>query len=130
MSEEKVEQPKSALPKGCLGCAGLMFACVIVFFVIAIANRKSPEEAANSADSGAIVACRNYVRNQLKAPATADFESVLDGIKTWNLGGGKYKVSSYVDSQNGFGAKVRTKFGCYAETTDGQNFTVTNLETY
>ncbi len=47
----------------------------------------------------------------LKAPSTADFPS----ISKFRYGVVKKQllVQSYVDSQNGFGAQIRTKFICY-----------------
>jgi hypothetical protein len=49
-----------------------------------------------------------FVRDRLKAPTTADFPRGVYGV-TW-AGGCTFKVASYVDAQNGFGAKLRTKY--------------------
>ncbi len=51
---------------------------------------------------------KDFVRDRLTSPATADFPW-LDGQVTM-LGCGRYRVASYVDSQNGFGATLRTRF--------------------
>ena len=51
---------------------------------------------------------QSYVENILKSPSTADFPT-LD-YKISNLGNYKYKIVSYVDSQNGFGATIRSNF--------------------
>lgn len=55
-------------------------------------------------------ACRQFVSRQLKAPATADFSSpddstIVDAGTVWT-------VSGYVDSQNSFGAQIRSRFRC------------------
>ena len=62
-----------------------------------------PKDTAGNAEAAAITQCRDAVRAQLKAPATAKFggESVTAG-----------KVVGYVDSQNSYGAQVRTRFAC------------------
>jgi len=63
------------------------------------------------------VACANFkVENSLKSPSTADFPW---GVEAEALGNSKYGVDSYVDSQNGFGATIRTDFYCITEIQDG-----------
>lgn len=51
-----------------------------------------------------------YIKQQLKAPATARFdrESMLKYIE--KLGSNKFRIRSYVDSQNSFGTLIRTHF--------------------
>jgi hypothetical protein len=46
------------------------------------------------------------VKTQLKSPSTSDFPSFYNASVT-NLGNDKYRVKSYVDAQNSFGAKLR-----------------------
>jgi hypothetical protein len=54
-----------------------------------------------------------FVKKQLKSPSTAKFPSEKEKDKHTNsLGFGKYKIDSWVDSQNSFGATIRTKFSC------------------
>jgi hypothetical protein len=79
-------------------------------------------EARNSADIGAGLACQDAMRRRLKAPATAQFPLVRE-VDVDRTGDGKYSYRSYVDSQNSFGAMLRTQFSCDAETDDGENFT-------
>jgi hypothetical protein len=63
-------------------------------------------------DVGAWVAMQMFVEDRLKSPATADFPwGAQDQVK--DLGGGRYFVDSYVDSENSFGANVRTRFKGY-----------------
>lgn len=52
---------------------------------------------------------REFVKRNLKAPSTAKFPptSTADVSKTTE---GTYIISSYVDSQNGFGAMLRKKW--------------------
>jgi hypothetical protein len=57
------------------------------------------------------IVCKDHVKSILKAPATADFQSFL-GRDVKDLGKWHYKVSSFVDSQNSFGANIRTTFTC------------------
>lgn len=62
------------------------------------------------------------VKEILKAPSTAKFPgSFLSPFKDWNISkdGNKFTVSSYVDSQNGFGAMIRSDFTITYEWKDG-----------
>jgi hypothetical protein len=60
-------------------------------------------------------ACKSFVKSRLKAPATAVFRNPLedDGeVEITGAGTGPYVVVSTVDSQNGFGALLRSEFIC------------------
>lgn len=60
-------------------------------------------------------ACRIAVEESLKAPRSADFpvESYRQAVE--DLGGGRFRHRSYVDSENAFGAMLRTRFVCEVE---------------
>lgn len=51
---------------------------------------------------------KEFVKRALRSPATANFPWRSDA--TTYLGNCTYRVSGHVDSQNGFGALVRTKY--------------------
>lgn len=73
-----------------------------------------------------IMVVKPYVTEHLKAPATAQFPNDSDlyaqVIKTDN----GYSISSYVDSQNGFGALIRSYYTCEVGAV-GNQLKVTNL---
>lgn len=52
-------------------------------------------------------ACEGMVEDRLKAPATADFDTrtAVEGDSGW-------VVTGVVDSQNGFGAQIRSAYRC------------------
>jgi hypothetical protein len=57
------------------------------------------------------VAAKEYIKDQLKAPGTADFPwSFRDSVH--EISADTYHVSSYVDAQNSFGGKLRNWFEC------------------
>ncbi|NQT78011.1 MAG: zinc ribbon domain-containing protein [Bacteroidetes bacterium] len=61
----------------------------------------------------AYLEAQSFVKKHLKSPSTADFpyyNKVENNVKY--LGTNKYKIESWVDSQNSFGATIRTKFSC------------------
>ena len=64
---------------------------------------------------GAIDVCHQSVKGQLKAPSTADF----GGEYAYSDDGQTYKVTGWVDSDNSFGAHVRTDWSCEATFSDG-----------
>jgi hypothetical protein len=53
----------------------------------------------------------NAVKKKLKSPSTAEFPGTIEKSKHINyLGGGEYQINSWVDSQNSFGAIIRSNF--------------------
>ena len=69
--------------------------------------------------AGAFVASKEFVKKQLKAPATAKFPwGVSDQAVTY-LGDNRYHVKSYVDAQNTFGALIRTHYTCILRDQGG-----------
>jgi len=124
MSQQPTTQQKQN-QKGCLGCAGLMLAGFIVFLVIVATNRPSPEQQAKEdskiAGYNAAFACQDYVRERLKAPASAKFQAPREA-QIEDTGRGIFKVESYVDAQNGFGAMLRKRYTCTATTIDDKTF--------
>lgn len=55
----------------------------------------------------------DFVKDRLKSPSTAKFPSSSEKNQhTKYLGNDAYEIVSWVDSQNAFGAMIRTKFRC------------------
>lgn len=78
-------------------------------------NLNAPSSTPEPKDSprDAYLVCWQFVRDRLKAPATAKFPASSDpAVVARKLDNGAYRVTAYVDSQNGFGALVRTPFVC------------------
>lgn len=89
------------------------------------ARAAQADQASKSLDDGTfIVRCQDAVRAQLKAPSTAKFPGVLekaDAVTTYENGNKTW--SGWVDSQNSFGALLRTEFLC-EYSMDTQNIDV------
>ncbi|TVZ26558.1 hypothetical protein JM83_1532 [Gillisia sp. Hel_I_86] len=67
------------------------------------------------------------VEQRLKSPSTAEFPGTFEKKNhIENLGENNYLINSWVDSQNGFGATVRSYWSCEVYA-DGENFYVNNL---
>ena len=79
----------------------------------------SPEAKAKQAlDTARIqttIACEERMNAQLKSPGSADYpfahSTSVEALAEPN----RYRLASYVDSQNAFGAVLRTKFACIVE---------------
>lgn len=62
-------------------------------------------------DIAAFVMSQSFVKEALKAPATAEFPMISDrGVSVAVKGNCKFTVVAFVDSQNSFGAMLRTKY--------------------
>jgi len=75
----------------------------------------------------AFACVKEKVRQQLKSPSTAEFQHNIDmQIETTdNL---SYKIGGYVDSQNSFGAMLRTNFVCSLTVKPETQSCLTNCE--
>lgn len=108
---------------------------IFILFVLAQAAKDQKQEKTTNnikPDSEiAYVIAQNYISISLKSPSTADFPaldyhySMPDSVT--------YIISSYVDSQNGFGAMIRTNYKITlryngGETGNPQNWTVIDLK--
>ena len=73
----------------------------------------------NGQDEGVATTCAQYeVAKNLKSPSTADFPWSLNAT---SIGKNKYIIKNYVDSQNAFGAIIRTNYVCTVEVLDSKN---------
>lgn len=106
---------------GCLGIA-IMIVLIVGGCTVLTSVLKKPYDPNNSSE--VISQCQESVRNKLKSPSTAAFSS------TNATGSGTWTVSGKVDSQNSFGATVRSSFECSVTVTDSEHITtrVTKLE--
>jgi len=85
-------------------------AAVYAAAMLALAGCDTREQACNDADA-AYLAAQELVAERLVSPATASFPMAGEkGAHVDKSDGCRYLISSYVDSQNLFGAMVRSKF--------------------
>lgn len=82
---------------------------------------------AENAKFRAQVMCRDAVKQTLKAPSTADFESSL-ADRIYYKGGDEFTVYTEVDAQNSFGAKLHAGFGCVVHCSDEKTCSVTEIK--
>ncbi|MCR4434128.1 MAG: hypothetical protein NUV70_08790 [Caldiserica bacterium] len=104
---------------------------VLAFFLIALSISACSTGSGTIAPTGpdkieAYVMAQVFVEKWLKAPSTAQYplasEATID-----DLGGGRWRVRAWVDSQNSFGAMVRSNFDCTLKYTGNENWRVEKL---
>lgn len=115
--------------KAGLGCIGLLVVAFVFVMIVIGTHKATPEqevERASVADGyTAAFHCQDAVRARLKAPAGAEFQAPRRADITKFDDG--YKIVSYVDAANSFGAKLRTPFTCLVEQ-HGAEFKVIDLK--
>lgn len=85
------------------------FLFVLVIGALMLFAHFAPESQPTTVD--AWLMAKQFVTDNLKSPATAQFPSYgKENVQA--LDGGDFQVAGYVDSQNGFGALLRTDWTC------------------
>ena len=119
---EKKAQAQKESQQGCLGCLGLIIVLVVIVKLLPDTDSAAHKTGASSPgdlSTMAVVQSRNYVRDSLSTPSTADFPWLDHSVLA--TGNETYIVKSYVDAQNEFGATVRYHFVCKVRYTGGDH---------
>jgi hypothetical protein len=103
-----------------MGVVGVVGVTILVMSMFDI--QINPSSAKKRA---AYAACQQFVTQKLKAPATAHFPSFEERFVT--DGAGVFSVYSHVDSQNSFGAQIRTTYRCDVSTDNGEHWNLRGL---
>ncbi len=70
-----------------------------------------------------------FVKERLRSPSTSKFPGALErSDHVQYLGNQKYKINSWVDSQNAFGATIRTHFSGEIMQVDKDNWKLISLD--
>lgn len=99
---------------------GFSIAMLLMFLLIgAPPNTNTLPDGSKNEKLGAAIMCQSFVENSLKSPQSAKFP--LTASKAQYLGTNKYILSSYVDSQNSYGAMIRSNFDCIVYRNNENN---------
>ena len=119
--------------QGVIGCVVL---AAVMLLAIGYCNANTPEksptqkaaEASGAVKMDARIVCEDFVKRRLKAPSTAKVHvaGTTDQAVS-DLGGGKWRVKGYFDSQNSFGAMLRGYYVCDVQHTGGDQFNLISL---
>jgi hypothetical protein len=112
ISNDITKKPKKV--NGCLSILIIAASVLTIFFIIGFFGDDSSSDSTNSTNNFlAYNYAEDFVKQKLKSPSTAIFPGISEKNEhIIDLGSGKYKINSWVDSQNGFGAMLRTNFSC------------------
>ena len=102
------------------GCFGLIFIAFLIGIFSSKSSSSEPDEKTlYGVEKAALYyACKKLIPAKLKAPSTAKFPDYEDSM--FGMGTSVSQWTAYVDSQNGFGAMIRTNFVCtYVRAKDG-----------
>jgi hypothetical protein len=69
--------------------------------------------------------CEDFVTDRLKAPSTADFPGADSVVPA---GPDMWTVSASVDSENGFGAMIRTDYLCTVQDSGNDKWLLKSLD--
>jgi len=119
----KLPQPTSLVTKIVAG----FFALSTLFAIISISmsdGSPSSEPARPNYELSALAYSELYIKRVLKSPSTADF---CAGTVT-DLGNNRWEVSSCVDSQNSFGAMIRSNWDAIMVYTGGDPDSIANWD--
>lgn len=119
---------KPTKPNGCAVVLGLMVVVLAVGYVVGLFT--GDDEAEGDREFGAFDTCTEFVRDRLRSPTSAEFRNYFedDGeVSVIGTGEGPYVVRSSVDSQNAFGASLRSEFTCTVRHVGDGNWRLVNL---
>lgn len=110
-----------------IGCWMLLIVFVVLPFIAINFGHKSVV-AGNVDRSDACFMSQKFVKQSLKAPATAQFPDWTEENCSATHTGDTWTVTSYVDAQNGFGALIRSDYTVgMAYHPDRDTWTLTNI---
>lgn len=112
-----------------IGCLSVVGGILLISILIALGS--SGTQTSLHSPTSAYRICQKFVADRLRAPATAKFPAssesgvtagpAKDGVV------GHYIVVAFVDSQNGFGALIRSPFACDVTWQSGDTWHLNNV---
>jgi hypothetical protein len=110
-----------------IGCLSVIGFFALIWILGSLTGSSTPRPDHTTTD--AYLICKKFVTDRLRAPSTATFPNSGDSnVHSVHRGGGTYDVTGYVDSQNGFGAMLRTTFNCSVEWQSGTSYKLLDLK--
>jgi len=103
----------------------VIVANVILWTVLAVLLVYGQKEPEYTPEFLSYVAAKQFISDRLKAPSTAKFQPYDESIVKTN--GELYQVTLWVDAENSFGAKIRSKFIVMIKY-DGKNYALQSIQ--
>lgn len=93
---------------------GSLFILFSLFLIFKLISGNNSEQTSNEikkyTKEDALAHSQVFIESKLSSPASAKFDSSIEEIVQIN--DTIFRVNSFVDSQNGFGALIRSKYSC------------------
>lgn len=107
----------------------LLGICLGLWALSALSRRLNPPKPTPDvgSDIGAALICQEFVSDRLKSPASAEFQRSYESDVS--KAGSMYTVKAYVDSENSFGAMIRTYYTCVVAYQGAEKWRLEDLET-
>ena len=112
-----------AVGKGCLIFFAIVFGLAVI---ITMATGDGSDEGPTKLTAYSMT--QGWVEDRLKSPSTADFPGGRYDEHTTQIDDNTFRVSSYVDSQNSFGAEIRTHFEAEVEFLGDDKWRLNRLD--
>ena len=104
----------------------ILFFCLMAIIMSAVIGGKGEDV---GDEAGILTQCQLMMERRLVAPSTAKFSPLRDTtIWKTNQPGDNWGVLGYVDSQNRFGATVRTHYLCIMRYDGDNRWTLTEFD--
>jgi hypothetical protein len=97
----------------------------VIFFIIGLSLFNIKQEDENK-EIKAFTYCQIFVEKRLKAPASAKFH--IEDFSFLKYEDNSYTIKSYVDSQNSYGAMIRSDFICRVSFNENNEAILESLE--
>ena len=113
----------------------LIFLLIVSLFILMIFAGGAPTSEDGSTNINTSIAsfqAQEYVKKALKSPSTAKFpglwELANNGVVAYEKETNKYEIVSYVDSQNSFGATIRSNWSVVLKYLGGDDSDIRNWQ--
>lgn len=134
---KKCENEVSTTAKKCPNCGAYLhtlpaIGCLVIVGVMILFGIIGSflEDGEYDNSTMAYIMMEEFVKERLVAPKTAEFPGTFDGRvdHIQHLGDQKYRINSYVDAQNSFGATIRNNFTGEIEQVSEDRWRLNSLE--
>lgn len=111
--------PKTGL--GCFGWCGIGCGAIVLIAIIgSLIAAQNPNASKEDLGPNTMFACEDIVRDNLKSPSSAKFNSTWSKNKV-----GPWTVTGTVDAENSFGASLRSVYQCTGSINETGGLTTT-----
>lgn len=124
-------QPQvNSTSNGTAGCVWSLVIFVVIFMIVASGScggsgSSSSDDPEKEEKTQSAYMAEEFVKKRLKSPSTASFQNAYDMQVDKN--GSGWTVRGYVDSQNGFGAMMRSDFTATLHKSGGDEWKLDNI---